>query len=171
MPTDDHIDLFRKPADVVDTAPSLAGGARPRGLTKYGWVRTTGWLQFGHHPVSSSLVAAAVSLLCALVWAAALVTTRPVEAGVLVIATPMLCGVLWWLFTVLVRPASAARNIATKRCDELAPGDLVRLYGSIGPIGQVAAVTSGKDLRVAFHGGAQRVWAREHVLHVAELLS
>lgn len=171
MLTEDGIDLFRKPAD-AGPAPGLADGAPPRGLTRAGWVRTTGWLQVGDHPVSSVHVAALAGLLWALAGAAVLVQDFPVTAGVLVLATPALFGFAWWLFIVRVRPASVARNVLAKRADELEPGDLVRLYGSIGPVAQVAEVApvSG-DVRVTFQGGLHESWAPDRVVHVAELLS
>lgn len=170
MRTEESIDLFSKPAD-VDAAPSLAHGAPPRGLTKAGWVRTTGWLQVGDHPVHSAYVAALAGLLWSLVGAAVLVRTQPVVAGVLVVAVPALCGGAWWLFTAFLRPASSARNIETKHAHELEPGDLVRLCGSIGPIGQVTEVASGDEVRVVLHGGGRRTWPRHQEVHVAELLS
>ncbi|NKE60411.1 hypothetical protein FXN61_27920 [Lentzea sp. PSKA42] len=171
MWTEDRVDLFSKPVHDDDTAPALAHGGPPRGLTGDGSIRTTGWLQVGDHPVSSAHVAAVAGLLWALVGAAALVSTFPVVAGILVITTPVLCGASWWLLTTRVRPASSARNIGTKRADELAPGDLVRLYGSIGPIGQVVAVICDEGVRVTFRGGGKRSWTRGQVVHVAELLS
>ncbi|MFS8096771.1 hypothetical protein LFM09_06475 [Lentzea alba] len=162
MLTDEHVDLFSKPV----VTPVVA-----RGLTEDGWVRTTGWLQVGDHPVSSSHIAAVVGLLWASVGAAVLVGTYPVVAGVLVLTVPALCGGSWWLFTARVRPASMARNIDTTTADELMPGDLVRLYGSIGPVGQVVAVTYDEDVLVTFQGGAHQTWARGHVVHLVELLT
>lgn len=170
MLTEDGIDLFRKPAD-AGPAPGLADGAPPRGLTRAGWVRTTGWLQVGHHPVHSAYVAALAGLLWSLAGASLLVTRFPVGAGVLVVATPLLCGGLWWLYTAYLRPSSLARNVETKHAHELEAGDLVRMCGSIGPVGQVTEVISGDDVRVAFHGGARQTWPRHEVVHVVELLS
>jgi hypothetical protein len=166
---EDHVDLFSKPVHTAE--PGLADGRPPRGLTSEGWVRTTGWLQVGDHPVSSAHIAAMVGLLWALVGAAPLVSTFPIAAGVLVLTVPALCGASWWLFTARLRPASSARNIGTKHASELLPGDFVRLYGSIGPIGQVTLVTFGEDVRVTFHGGEHQSWARRQVVHIAELLS
>ncbi|MFI6096407.1 hypothetical protein ACIA8G_12675 [Lentzea sp. NPDC051213] len=170
MQTEERIDLFSKPAN-VDRAPTVVDGSPPRGLTSGGWVRTTGWLQVGDHPVSSAHLAAVVGLLWAVVGAAALVGTYPVAAGVLVLTVPVLCGVSWSVFTGFLRPASRARNVGTRYADELAPGDVVRLHGSIGPIGQVTSVTSGEEVLVDFHGGEHRMWAPSQVVHVAELLS
>lgn len=169
MRTDDRIDLFRKPVEVVDVPPALPDGGRPRGLTEGGWVRTTGWLQVGDHPVSSAHVAALAGLLWAVAGAAVLVRDFPVTAGILVLTAPVVCGVVWWLVTTLLRPASTARNVATKPADELSPGDVVRLYGSIGPIGLVTAVTVGDDIRVACHGGVNRSFARRQPVYIAEL--
>jgi hypothetical protein len=169
--SEDRVDLFSKPAEVVDAAPGLAGGKQPRGLTSGGWVRTTGWLQIGEHVVSSVHVATVVGLLCAPAAAVALARTTPVVAGILVIAIPALSGVLWWCLTVWVRPASRARNIGTKQAGELSPGDLIRLYGSIGPVGQVTEVSPEEDVRVTLHGGGQESFASGQAVHVVELLS
>ena len=169
MPTDGQVDLFREPI-FTGTAPSLADGRTPRGLTPGGWVRTTGWLQVGHHPVSSPLLAATTGTLWALVAAAALVRTFPVTAGVLVLTTPVVCGGAWWLVTARVKPASPARNTGTKHADELAAGDLVRLHGSIGPVGRVVAVAVGGRAEVDFHGGSHESWARDRTVHLVQLL-
>ncbi|ANZ40300.1 hypothetical protein BBK82_34000 [Lentzea guizhouensis] len=169
MPADGQADLFREPV-LTDTAPSLADGRAPRGLTPGGWVRTTGWLQVGHHAVSSPLLAATTSTLWALVAAAALVRTFPVLAGVLVLATPVVCGGSWWLVTARIKPASPARNTGTKHADELAAGDVVRLHGSIGPVGRVVAVTVGERAEVVFHGGSHGSWDRGRTVHLAQLL-
>jgi hypothetical protein len=166
--TDDGIDLFSKP---VELAPLQAQGKPPRGLTEGGWVRTTGWLQVGDHPVSSALLAALAGLLWALAGAAVSVRAFPVSAGALVLVVPVLCGVFWWFFTSRVKPASSARNVGTKHADELAAGDLVRLYGSIGPVAQVAEVRVADEVGVTFQGDARQSWPRDRVVHVAELLS
>ncbi len=171
MRSDDGVNYFSKPACVVDPAPTLADGRAPRGLTADGWVRTTGWLQFGHHTVSSAHLAAVAGLLWGVFGAAALVGSSPVAAGVLVLTLPVLCGASWWLFTSRLRPASSARNIATKPADELSPGDVVRLHGPIGPVGRVTAVTFGENVEVDLHGGGRRSWARVQQMHIAELLS
>lgn len=169
MRTENGIDLFSKPAD---PEPILAQGTPPRGLTEEGWVRTTGWLQVGDHPVSSASVAGVMGLLWASVGAAVLVRSFPVAAGVLVLTVPVVCGVAWWVFTCRMRPASTARNIETKRADSLAVGDLVRLYGSIGPVAQVIEVSfSAEEVGVTFHGGLHESWPHDRVVHVAELLS
>jgi hypothetical protein len=170
VPTEDHVDLFT-PARTAKEEPCLADGRTPRGLTAGGWVRTTGWLQFGDHPVSSALMAALLGMLCAMVTAVLLVSTFPVAAGVLVVVVPLLSGAGWGILTTLVKPASTARNLGTKHADKLSPGDVVRLYGSIGPVGQVTAVTFDEGVRVSFHGGGHRSWARRERVHVAELLS
>ncbi|MEV6235254.1 hypothetical protein [Lentzea sp. NPDC051838] len=168
MRTDDGIDLFSKP---VEPAPLLAQGKTPRGLTDEGWVRTTGWLQIGDHPVSSASLAALAGLLWALVGAAVSVRAVPVTAGILVLVMPVLCGLLWWFFTTRVRPASVARNVETKHADELAVGDLVRVYGSIGPVTQVIGVVVEDEVDVTFQGELRQSWPRDRVVHVAELLN
>ena len=165
----DEVDLFRTPVR-TGSAPRLADGRAPRGLTPGGWVRTTGWLQVGHHTVSSALLAATAGLLWALVAAAALVRTSPVTAGVLVLTAPVVCGGAWWLVTARIMPASPARNTGTKHADELVPGDVVRLHGVIGPVGRVVAVTPGEPVEVVFHGGARESWARSRTVHLAQLL-
>ncbi|MEU0880987.1 hypothetical protein ABZ345_20470 [Lentzea sp. NPDC005914] len=171
MSIEDHVDLFGRPADDADGRPRLPDGRPPRGLTAGGWVRTTGWLQFGDWPVSSALMATLLGMLGAMVCAVLLVGTFPVAAGVLVVVVPPLFGAAWGILTTFVKPASLARNIGTKPAERLSPGDVVRLYGSIGPVGQVVAVTFAESVRVAFHGGGHRTWTRREVVHVAELLS
>lgn len=176
MRSEDQVDLFSEPVEAVGVAPDLAAprladGRPPRGLTTGGWVRTTGWLQVGDHVVSSAHVAAVVGLLCAPAGAVVLASTAPVVGGVLVIVIPVLFGVSWWCFTTWVRPASKVRNTGTKQAGDLSPGDLVRLYGSIGPVGQVVEVTPGEEVRVTFHGGGHESWARGQIVHVVELLS
>ncbi|WP_439657385.1 hypothetical protein ACSHWB_34005 [Lentzea sp. HUAS TT2] len=179
----DDVDLFAEPVadaaletpDGVDlptgTAPTRPDGEPPRGLTPDGSVRTTGWLQVGDHPVSSALLAALAGLLWALVAAAVLVREFPVAAGVLTLTVPVACGVLWWLLTTWLRPASTARNVETCRAEELEPGDVVRLHGSIGPVGRITEVVVGEDVRVILHGGNERTWAPDQTVHLAELLS
>jgi hypothetical protein len=167
--TDATVDLFSKPA--ADQPPSLANGTPPRGLTSDGLVRTTGWLQIGDHPVSSAHLAAVVGLLWSAVGAAVLVGRFPVVAGLLVLTAPAVCGLSWRLLTTRVRPASPALNTETKYADDLAPGDLVRLYGSIGPIGQVTEVRVEEDVQVTFHGGSRQSWGSAEVVQLAELLS
>ncbi|MET8758728.1 hypothetical protein [Lentzea sp. NPDC004782] len=171
MSTEDHVDLFREQVPAADPKLCLADGSPPRGLTAEGWVRTTGWLQFGDQPVSSALMAALLGMLGAMVGAVLLLTTFPVAAGVLVVLVPVLCSAVWGTVITWVRPASSARNIGAKHAEELAPGDVVRLYGSIGPVGQVVEVTFELGVRVVFHGGGHRTWARREVVHVAELLT
>lgn len=170
MGTEEQVDLFSKPVHAGETAPSLVDGRTPRGLTPDGWVRTTGWLQFGSRPVSSSLVAAVVGLLGAVIVAAALMRTAPVVAGILVLTVPVVCGGAWWLFVARLKPASPARNVGTKHAEELMPGDNVRLLGSIGPVGQVAAVTFGEEVGVYFRGGAHESWPRRRTVQLAQLL-
>ncbi|WP_394618706.1 hypothetical protein JNUCC0626_06270 [Lentzea sp. JNUCC 0626] len=166
MRTDDEVDLFSKVAPASEPEDERT----PRGLTPGGWVRTTGWLQVGHHPVSSVLVAALVGLLGAVVVAAALVRADPVAAGVVVLLTPVACGGAWWLFTTRLKPASPARNLGTVPVGALSPGDHVRLHGSIGPVGQVVAVTVGEDVEVDFRGGTRRTWPGDHAVHRVQLL-
>ncbi|MDX3659097.1 hypothetical protein PV646_17465 [Streptomyces sp. ID05-26A] len=159
------------PGESEPTAPRLADGGVPRGLTKGGWVRTTGWLQVGDRPVSSAYVAATVGLLWAPIVAVAVVPAFPVAAGILVVTAPVLSGAVWWVFTTRLRPSSSARNVGQKQADDLAPGDVVRLHGSIGPVGQVTEVTRDEGVLVVFHGGGQLSWASCHVVQIAELLS
>lgn len=170
MRTEDRVNYFSDSDHLAGRVPVLADGSPPRGLTDGGWVRTTGWLQVGDQPVSSAHVAAMAGLLWALAGAAALVRTFPVVAGMLVLTAPVLSGAAWWLLTTRLRPASPARNIGTKQAEELSPGDVVRQFGSIGPVGRVAEVTFGDDIRVVFHGGSHRSWGRGQAVHVAELL-
>lgn len=127
MSTEDQVDLFSKPGIGAGTEPRLAADRPPRGLTADGWVRTTGWLQLGDHPVSSALMAALLGMLCAMVAAVLLVSTFPIAAGVLVVVFPVLCGGVWGILITFVKPASLVRNVGSKHADKLSPGDVVRL--------------------------------------------
>ena len=171
MSEEDRVDLFGGPVHVVEPAPRLEDGRPPRGLTAQGWIRTTGWLQIGDRPVSSAFVAAAAGFLWAPIVAVTLMAEFPVAAGVLVVTTPAVAGVAWWFFTTCVKPASSARNTGQKHASDLHAGDVVRLCGSIGPVGRVTAVVHGDVVRVDFHGGGRQSWAASRVVHVAELLS
>lgn len=174
MTGESQVDLFNKavlPTETeTETAPCLADGRPPRGLTPDGWVRTTGWLQFGDRPVGSAYIVALAGLLWALVVAFALLPTTPVASGAVTLLVPVLAGMSWSFFITRVKPASAARNIGTTRAADLSPGDTVRLCGSIGPVGHVTAVTVDEDIRIDFHRGVHRSWAPDHVVHRVELL-
>ncbi|HEY0500158.1 MAG TPA: hypothetical protein VGD48_30725 [Kutzneria sp.] len=150
---------------------SLPDGSRPRGLTADGLVRTTGWLQFGSRPIDSALVAAAVGLLAAI-----MITIRvlPSFVGIsgLVPLLPAICYLSWRALTKRLRPASGSRNLKTVSVLELRVGDWVRLHGSIGPVGEVAALAAeiGGRREVEFLGGVKREWSRYDRLHLVELL-
>lgn len=149
----------------------LPDGSRPLGLTEDGLIRTTGWLQFGARPIDSALVAAVIGLLAAI-----MVTIRvlPSFVGIsgLVPLLPAVCYVSWRTLTKRLRPASRCRNLKTVTAQELRVGDWVRLHGSIGPVGEVAAVAAERHGRreVEFLGGAKREWSRHDRLHLVELL-
>ena len=161
------VDLFGNPKPV-----EAADGPSARGLLHDGLVRTTGWLQFGAHTISSEVVCALAFLLHGLVIAIAIVSTNPVIAGLTVLAAPLCGWAVCRLLTVCLLPASRTRNTGMVEARQLVPGEWVRLHGSAGPVGQVAAVTSGSDgnLAVRFAGGHKRDWPADHRLHVVELL-
>ena len=175
--TDDEVDRFftlfakrQKERDEPVDGPMLASGHRPRGLQPTGLVRTTGWLQLGRRPVSSAFLAALAGFPLAAMIVAALVTTMPV-VGVLIALLPALCYGGWRLLTVRLRPASAARDVGTATVDEVAKGSWIRLYGSIGPVAQVASTSAEAELvEVTFAGGAKRSWPSGHCLRLAEVL-
>ena len=150
---------------------TLPDGSRPLGLTPHGLVRTTGWLQFGTRPIDSALVAAAIGLL-----AAVMITIRvlPVFVGIsgLLPLLPTACYLSWRALTKRLLPSSGCRNVATVTVPELRVGDWVRLHGSIGPVGEVAAVAAEVDGRreVEFLGGVKREWSIHDRLHLVELL-
>ncbi|MEU0880454.1 hypothetical protein ABZ345_17770 [Lentzea sp. NPDC005914] len=162
------VDLFGNstPAEVSSQGPAA------RGLLDDGLVRTTGWLQLGTHAVSSEVFCALVFLLHGLVIAIALVPVNPVLAGLTVLAAPPCGWALWRLVTTRLLPASRTREAGTVEARDLVAGSCVRFHGSVGPVGEVAAVTSSGDEEVAvrFAGGLRRAWPADHPVHVVELL-
>jgi len=159
--------------------PRLPHGATPRGLGEQGLVRTTGWLQFRAHPISSGLITALISLLLTPVVALALLPVQPIVSGLCVPLFPALGYGCWFLITTWLVPASAARNTGIVAARELKTGTWVRVHGMIGPIGQVARVqpeqepaSSTKDsverVRVSFAGGITTSWPHDHLLHTVE---
>lgn len=164
-----NVDLFGnpKPPEVV-----VEERASARGLLDDGCVRTTGWLQFGTHAISSEVFCALVFLLHGLVIAIALVPANPVLAGLVVLAAPPCGWALWRLVTMRLLPASRTLSVRTVEAHQLVPGCWVRVHGSIGPVGKVAATTSSGDgeLTVWLSGGLWTVWPVDHQVHVVELV-
>lgn len=159
------------PDDLVDQ-PRLTGGGLPRGLMSNGLVRTTGWLQFGVRPVSTGLVAAALGLLAGAMVAVLVGSAGPVVVGLVLVLMPAAAYGSWRLL-IRLRPASAVRNVDTASVRELRTNDWIRVYGSIGPVGQVASATPGPDevpsRTVRFFGGATMNWPIDHRVHRVEL--
>lgn len=170
-------DLFRPtqelfiPDDFVDQ-PRLTGGGRPRGLMANGLVRTTGWLQFGSRPISTGLVSAGAGLLVGATVAVPVRPAGPVAVGLVLVLVPGAAYGLWWLL-IRLRPASAARNVDTASVRELRANDWIRVYGSIGPVGQVASAAPGPEdvpsRTVRFFGGTTMNWPIDHRVHLVEL--
>ncbi|RKT88138.1 hypothetical protein SAMN05421805_101425 [Saccharopolyspora antimicrobica] len=135
----------------------------PRGQRPDGTIRTTGWLQLGRHPISSGLWAALAGAAPGL----ALTDLAPW----LPIALPALTCTAWYATTRWLRPASTAINRERVRADELLPGDPIRIYGPIGPVGIVEQVTPGNSDRVLvrFTGGTQRLLPADAPCHVVHL--
>lgn len=148
--------------DSATEGPRLADGRVPRGLCADGTVRTTGWLLIGGQPVPSTVLSA---------LAAAAVLT-PV-LGWLGLAIGLLAGYGGWLLvTTWLQPASRFTAGPAVLATVLRPGQWARLYGSLGPVGQVSgtAATAAGDLVVRFRGGAQVVAAPTDELVTVELL-
>lgn len=134
----------------------------PRGQRPDGTIRTTGWLQLGRRPISSGLWAALAGAAPGL----ALTDLAPW----LPVALPVLTCTAWYATTRWLRPASPAVNRERVRADELLPGDPVRIYGPIGPVGIVEQATpSGDQVLVRFTGGTQRFLPADARCHVAHL--
>ncbi len=143
----------------------------PRGRTDQGLVRTTGWLQAGAETVSSGLVTLMICLLLALVTALALLPIAPVAGGLVVFLLPAAGYGGWRLITTRLAPASTAHNVDVVEAASLEPGTWIRLYGTIGPVGEVTLVESTEDslTRVTFTGGTTMTWPPEHELHTVQL--
>lgn len=139
-------------------AVRLPDGITPRGLLPDGTVRTTGWAQFGSMPVPTGLVAA----LAAFSAAVPLASVAPL---IPVVAPPI--GYLAWKLGAKWRPASQAVNTRRVPTAALTAGQLIRLYGTAGPVGEVSTVVpdvTGR-LKVRMVGGLellrrpdQRIW-------------
>jgi len=146
--------------------------AAPRGLTEQGLVRTTGWLQAGSETISSGLVTTIICLLLALVTALALLPLAPVASGLVVFLLPIGGYGCWHLVTTRLAPASTAHNIDVVPAALLEAGTWVRLYGTIGPVGEVTLVepsTSDDVVEVTFNGGTTLTWPAEHEIHTVVL--
>ena len=141
--------------------------ATPRGLTEQGLVRTTGWLQAGSETVSSGLVTTMICLLLSLVTALTLLPLAPVAGGLVVFLLPAGGYGCWRLVTRRLAPASTAHNVDVVTAAALEAGTWVRLYGTIGPVGEVTLVEpstsdSSGDVLVTFAGGTTLTWPAEH---------
>jgi hypothetical protein len=121
-------------------AVQLRDGSRPRGLLADGTIRTTGWLQVGTRPVSSGLWAAFTGF-----WFGLLLV--PVFGGA-PLFTPLVGYLLWKWHTTKWRPASKAVNTGRVTASGVETGQLIRLYGSAGPVGKVAAIGADAEGRV-----------------------
>ncbi|MCO1578958.1 hypothetical protein M8C13_24700 [Crossiella sp. SN42] len=153
--------LGERPPDEVEP-PLLPDGRTPRGLSADGLVRTTGWLIIGGRPVPTPA-------LTALAGAAVL---TPV-LGWLGLAIGLVAGFgCWQLVISWLQPASRFTAGPAVLASVLRPGQWARLYGSLGPVGQVSgtAATASGDLVVRFRGGAQVVAAPTDELITVELL-
>lgn len=169
FPERDLDELIPAVWEVVDQ-PRLPSGRRPHGLTDNGLVRTTGWLRFRDRTVDSGLTVAVIGLLVAIGAAVPMVPAGPVAAGLVVVLLPSACYGIWRLARWL-RPAATARTVAVVSAGTLAVDSWVRVYGSIGPVAQVASSESDSDglVRVRFRGGTTMTWPRRHLVHLVEL--
>ncbi|WP_086782808.1 hypothetical protein [Crossiella equi] len=116
--------------------------------------------------------------------------SRPVPSPVLAalaavaVLTPVL-GVLglviglvagfggWLLLTTWLQPASTFVAGPAVLASVVRPGQWARLYGTLGPVGQVSgtAATSAGDLVVRFRGGRQIVASPTDELVIVELVN
>ncbi|MEB3370825.1 hypothetical protein [Saccharopolyspora mangrovi] len=143
--------------------PDQAPPTPPRGTQDDGTIRTTGWLQIGPLALSSGLWAALSGLAAglALTWLWAWLP--------LVLAAAGLLG--WWVWTRRLRPASRATNLRRVPAANLRPGTPVRLYGAIGPVAIVEAVTGDTEqVTVTFTSGHQRSMRPRRTCHLVEVL-
>lgn len=139
-----------EPTERNEQAPvvRLPGGIAPRGLLPDGTVRTTGWVQFGNMPVPTGVLAA----LAAFSAAVPLASVAPL---IPVVAPPI--GYLAWRLGAKWRPASQAVNTRRVPTAALTAGQLIRLYGTAGPVGEVSTVTADETgrLKVRMVGGLE----------------
>lgn len=137
----------------------------PRGHQPDGTIRTTGWLQLGTFPISSGLWAALTGAALGL----ALIDLHTWLPLIL----PAAAFAAWFATTRWLRPASAATNVEQVHADELLPGDAVRIYGPIGPVGIVDQVTpaNNQQVLVRFSGGTQRFLPEATRCHLVQLRS
>jgi hypothetical protein len=112
-------------------------------------VRTTGWAQLGKLRVSSGFCAAQAAFLVT----APLVQVIP---WIPIVATP-LGYVAWKLCSTKWFPASQAVNVRRIQVEELTTGQLIRLYGAAGPVGEVSAVAADAAgrIRLRIVGGGE----------------
>ncbi|MCP2262051.1 hypothetical protein LX15_005783 [Streptoalloteichus tenebrarius] len=140
---------------VVETATqTLPSVPRPRGLLADGTVRTTGWIVIGGRVVSSAALAGVAAwLLLITALPTGTVSLLSIPGGVAVYG-------LWKLVTARLRPASHVRPLGRVDPLDLRPGQWVRLFGPIGPVGEVVAVDGapGGPVHVRTGGGVFQ-WA------------
>lgn len=142
----------------------LANGSTPHGLCPNGTVRTTGWLQIGYRPISSGL------------WAVlgGFFLTLPLARGPL-LWLPFVCALagyaLWKMFTMVVHPCSRAVNYSPCTAGELFAGQLIRLYGSAGPVGEIVEVEEDTEgwQHIWLFGGEELVFEPTHRVWRVEL--
>ncbi|MER5391388.1 hypothetical protein [Saccharopolyspora sp. NPDC002686] len=153
----------REDTDDFDFPQQLA--PRSRGQRPDGTIRTTGWLQLGRLRVSSG-------------WWAALAGAAPALALTdlatwLPAALPAVTWTGWFTTVRWLRPASPALNRERVHADELLPGDPIRIYGPIGPVGIVEQVTPTTDEKVLvrFVGGTQRTLPTDTRCRIVHLLA
>lgn len=146
--------------DFPDEAPPTP----PRGLGDDGTIRTTGWLQLGPLVISSGFWATLTGLAAglALLWWWAWLPLVLAVAG----------GLGWWVWTRKLRPASRATNLRRVPAANLHPGLPIRLYGAIGPVAIVDAVTGDDSdhVTVTFTNGHQHHLHPRRTCHVVEVL-
>ncbi|MGI8313131.1 hypothetical protein [Saccharopolyspora hattusasensis] len=135
----------------------------PRGHQPDGTIRTTGWLQLGKIPISSGLWATLTGAALGL----ALIDLH----AWLPLILPAAAFAAWFATTRWLRPASAATNVEQVNADELLPGDAIRIYGPIGPVGIVDQVTpaNNQQVLVRFTGGTQRFLPEDARCHLVQL--
>ncbi|GGI90995.1 hypothetical protein GCM10011581_30030 [Saccharopolyspora subtropica] len=172
LPARTRADLAREPlgklaADdtrhSIDLDDDLDPQPPARGSQPDGTIRTTGWLQLGPWPISSGV--------WALLTGAALGLALIDLATWLTLALPAATFTTWYATIRWIRPASAARNLGRAPAAELLPGEAVRLYGPIGPVGIVDQVTPAhhQQVLVRYAGGTQHLLPAASPRHIVEL--
>ncbi|HEY8371830.1 MAG TPA: hypothetical protein VIL00_03710 [Pseudonocardiaceae bacterium] len=146
--------------------PELPNRKQPRGLQPDGTIRTTGWLSVRGRLVGAPPIAALTAFLLSFPL------LNPQDGDSFPLGIGLLGYLVGLLYVRSIRPSSRVRPLPPIPASQLCPGQFVRLYGTIGPVGEVVAVAGRADgsvlVRVA--GGNEYLWAPDERAYPVVLL-